>query len=205
MNDRKGKSMNTDDNENVNTSDLDATQNHEHEDYDISDPYNLASHQAESAAIEPVGIKGWLIIVAIGRILAPIILLYNIFIATLPLYTSGMIDELSNPANDYYSPLWKPLVMFELVGNILFLVLNVVLLYWFFAKKKKFIAGFIATILASLIFNLFDIFLMMQLQSTYATDLGLDYPSVIIGPVVNFMIWVPYVLKSLRVKNTFVH
>ncbi len=173
--------------------------------YDLSNPYVDTSNLAETHILEPVGIKGWLVIVAIGRILAPLILLYNIFIATLPLYTSGMLAELSNPANEYYSPLWKPLVMFELVGNILFLILNVVLLYWFFAKKKKFIAGFIATILASLIFNLFDVFLMMQLQSTYATDLGLDYSSVIIGPVVNFLIWVPYVLKSLRVKNTFVH
>ncbi len=173
--------------------------------YDLSNPYVEASSLAGTDVLEPVGIKGWLVIVAIGRILAPLILLYNIFIATLPLFTSGMLEELSNPANEYYSPLWKPLVMFELVGNILFLILNVVLLYWFFAKKKKFIAGFIATILSSLIFNLFDVFLMMQLQSTYATDLGLDYASVIIGPAVNFLIWVPYVLKSLRVKNTFIN
>lgn len=97
----------------------------------LSNPYVEASSLAGTDVLEPVGIKGWLVIVAIGRILAPLILLYNIFIATLPLFTSGMLEELSNPANEYYSPLWKPLVMFELVGNILFLILNVVLLYWF--------------------------------------------------------------------------
>lgn len=164
------------------------------EKYEIGKPINA----------EPVGLGGWLIIVGIGRVLNPIILIMTIINTYLPQITSDLYDELSQPGNDAYSSLWKPTFYFELYCNALILIISVILLVLFFRKKKLFPTIFICTLVLNILFTIIDAILITKIQDSISIDLQMDSIASIIMPIFFCIIWIPYILTSKRVKNTFV-
>lgn len=96
------------------------------------------------------------------------------------------------------------LIQFEAIGNIVLLALSLFLAFLFFSKKKQFPKWFIGITLGTLGFIAID-----TLSAPLLTD-ALSYSEPahfkdLVQTAIGAAIWIPYMLKSRRVKNTFVN
>ncbi len=147
------------------------------------------------------GIGGWLILPIIG-LFVTIFRLGNILLGTFfPLLASGNWRPLTTPGSEHYDPLWGPLLVFEAAGNLVFLIWSVVLLILLFSKSAGFPKTMIAFIVYNIAFLAIDMILCRHLSSMEG-DLG-DGSMELARTVVGALIWIPYFLRSERVKNTF--
>lgn len=156
----------------------------------------------EEAAQEKKGIGGWLILPVIGLIVLPLRLAYSLMTDFLPIFQQGYWELLTVPGTDAYHPLWGPLLTFEIVGNVFFIVFALVLLYLVFTKHPRTPGLFIAFLATNLAFVTGDFFAANLIPAVAAQD---DAESVkeLARTAIGAMIWIPYFLKSERVRNTF--
>ncbi len=152
----------------------------------------------------PSGLGGWLVLVAIGRILGPLVLLNAIYQIFSVYFKSGMLTQLSDPDSNMYSALWKPMAFFELIGNVVLLGLSVLLIVLFFMKKKQFPIVYIGMMVLNVLIMLIDLIFIYQIQKALALDLNITATSQLIAAIVTSGVWIPYMLVSKRVKNTFI-
>ncbi|OPX46291.1 hypothetical protein CLHUN_01070 [Ruminiclostridium hungatei] len=164
---------------------------------------NLPNQYPATNLDGPAGLGGWLVLVAIGRILGPLMLLNAIYQVFSIYFKSDLLAQLSSPDNKLYSALWKPMIFFELIGNILLLGLSVLLIILFFQKKKQFPKAYIGMMLINVLIMLIDLILLYQIQRTLTVDLNITATSQLITAIITSAIWIPYMLISKRVKNTF--
>lgn len=151
----------------------------------------------------PSGLGGWLILPAIGLILSPFRLLMYLNTEFLPIFQDGSWEAVTTPGSQAYHPTWGPLIIFEIVGNLFFVIFAIVLFVLFLMKSHRFSRLMIAFLLLNPLFLIFDNFLGNFIP--YLAEL--DDPEIykeIARSIVGAMIWVPYFLVSKRVKNTFV-
>ncbi|WNB92445.1 DUF2569 family protein [Bacillus sp. NEB1478] len=137
------------------------------------------------------GLGGWLILVAVGLLLA-VPDKFNSIITGIDAIKSYTLE----------STLIKVLIYGELVVNIVLLVINVILLYLFFSKKKS----FVKTWLILLQINLYTIALF-DLALLFIDDIDTGLPAFFntFMAGIALLIWGSYATKSIRVKNTFVN
>jgi ABC-type spermidine/putrescine transport system permease subunit I len=171
-------------------------------------PYAAPSDVADvapepSPPAGPAGLAGWLIILAIGLFATPIRLSNYLWQTFSPIFRNGTWRELTSPDSASYHFFWGPLLIAEIAINILFIVGAIYLLFIFFRKSRRFPNLFILFVVSNLAFVLVDavairIVLPEEpiLDSATARELG----KALFGAI----IWVPYMLLSKRVKNTFV-
>jgi hypothetical protein len=150
-----------------------------------------------------VGIGGWLILILISLI-GSLLLSVPSIVSEITLATSGgLIESLKTVGSDYYNPAAANLVIFEIVFNICLMLFFIFLLFLFFSKKKLFPKFMIVLYSVTLLINILDIFLFdwifeLPLQA------GDQFNSLVRSAIACF-IWIPYLLSSKRVKNTFVN
>lgn len=175
-----------------------------------NDPYkspnnNEDHHQnsLESINSKPKGLGGWLILVAIGIVLAPL----RLASSTVPMYynifTDGTFQIVTDPTSDVYHPFWGPLLIIEAIYNSLMILTHVYLIYLFFSKHYLFPKVYIAIITISLIFIPLDAWLgsfVLPDEPMFDPDTFKEFFRTLVGG----LIWVPYMLLSERVKATFV-
>ena len=151
--------------------------------------------------IGPSGLGGWLILFAIGLIIAPLSFFFSITEYILPLLNDGVTwREFTDPNSTNYLPLFSFLVYFELIGNIIFLLFSIFFLYLFFTKKRSFPRVYFWFLIINLLFILIDELLA---NSMFVFD-GFAYEETL-RQAVPYAIWLPYLRVSKRVKNTFVN
>lgn len=149
------------------------------------------------------GLGGWLILVGIGVIVSPLRLALEIGPLFYSLFTNGSFEYLTTPGTEAYHQLWWPLLMFELVFNVLMLIAAVGLIYLFFSKHYLFPKVYIAVALISLVFIPLDAWFgsfVITDEAMFDPETTKEFVRVLIGAA----IWVPYMLVSERVKATFV-
>ena len=83
-------------------------------------------------------IGGWLILCAVGLLLYPVQTAVTLFTKIVPALSQNNWSTLTSPASASYHPLWGPLLIMELVGNVCFLVLSISVIL-FFLKRRKFV------------------------------------------------------------------
>jgi hypothetical protein len=138
------------------------------------------------------GLEGWLALVGFGLLVEPFVLLYTIFSVNLPFLYS---DNYQNVAANY--PTLANLGVYELIINIAFLAALIYLNILFFKKRKIFPRYFIIYLAANFVLILIDYLIIAGVNpSVDASDLGRAF--------IASAIWIPYLLKSRRVKATFV-
>jgi len=150
------------------------------------------------------GLGGWLILVGLIVVFTPIRTFLTSAALHVPMFQDGTWEALTDQASAAYHVLWQPLLLSEIVFNVGFFFVGCYLIYLFFYKKSAFPAWFISLLTASLVFVPLN-----------AISIALVLPDVIIfdeettreisRSVFAFFIWVPYMLKSKRVKATFVN
>ena len=171
----------------------------EHNPYATPDA-NLETDSLPDVANDgPKGLGGWLILVAIGIIAGPVvrsIILVNVYY---PIYTSGQLSQIMQT-----DPGLGGLIQFEAIGNIVLLALSLYLAFLFFSKNRQFPKWFIGITLGTLGFIAID-----TLSAPLLTDqLSYSEPAHfkdLVQTAIGAAIWIPYMLKSRRVKNTFVN
>jgi Protein of unknown function (DUF2569) len=136
------------------------------------------------------GFGGWLILVAVGLVLA------------IPQRISA-IQEAGDVLQQYVieSSLLRSVIYGELITNGLLLVLNFVMLFLFFKKKKAFVKVWLIVLISAFIFAVVDemvIYFFVDLPS-----LGFPFRASLTSGVA-LLIWGSYATRSKRVKNTFI-
>ena len=144
-----------------------------------------------------VGLGGWLVLVGIGVTLGPLRVLYSL-VKSLPGYSASTWAQLTNPDSPAYHALWAPGLLIELVANIALFVFACLLIYLFYAKKRQFPVVFIWVTCLSVFINVFDGLLTQILP-------GDDSAAINWSGVVPGLLWILYMVRSRRVRNTFVN
>lgn len=147
---------------------------------------------------------GWLILPAIGLIIAPIWALYSFFTEYMPMFSDGTWELLTDPGSAYFISGFSSLIMFEIFFQAVFFLFVLYVGFLFFTRKKELPRLYILYLVGSLIIAIIDYMwafsipeLAEVLQEEDYGDLGRS--------IIAAAIWVPYMLKSDRVKNTFVN
>ena len=149
-------------------------------------------------------IGGWLILIAIGLVITPIRLGYSILVELLPVFEPETWNYLTSPDSPVYHHLWKPLIWFEVLGNAFFMAFAIVLMFFFFGKRKLLPRLFIIYLVSNLVFVLGDYYMASQIPMLGEMDMSDSFRE--IGrSILSVGIWVPYFLLSERVRGTFVH
>jgi hypothetical protein len=151
----------------------------------------------------PRGLSGWLILVGFGLCVTPFRIVYELLINWEGYFSLHTWQAVAMPQGEQYHPLWGPLLMFEVSGNVWSLGLNLLALWLFFGKRRYFPLVYIAFILGNALFLAVDAW-FGSLIAAVAAESG-DFPwRDPIRQLAYGVIWTGYMLKSKRVKATFI-
>ncbi|GHE30218.1 DUF3857 domain-containing protein [Sphingobacterium griseoflavum] len=152
--------------------------------------YDHASHE---------NIGGWLIFLGLGLFFTPI----RVFLmAMLPYGFSAQVWSATETFQGPLAAFYLPFIAFEFVTNTVIIFLSGYCLYLFLKKRDL----FPQTVFLMFIFQLVTVILDTAVASLLFSgqpDFESD-PSEMIRSVLFAIIWILYVLKSTRVKGTFV-
>jgi hypothetical protein len=143
------------------------------------------------------GLSGWLVLVAIGLVISPLMILSNTVTNNLPVLTNPRLHAFLET-----HPSLEGLIVFEIATNLIFVAVLVALNFLFFKKKRSFPTYMILYLCLHLIVDGGD-----------AVAAHVVLPSVPVADPLQAItrsflaasIWIPYFLVSRRVKVTFVH
>ena len=148
------------------------------------------------------GIGGWLILVAFILLRAPIAVLVTLFRAVFPLLQHDTWAALTTKGTESYHPLWAPLIISELIVNLAFLALALIVLVLFFRRKRSFPRFVIILYLAHLGWEVCLTLVLRQIPAMAGEPATSSLVGVI-GLSLGCAIWIPYFLVSKRVRATF--
>ncbi len=138
------------------------------------------------------GIGGWLIPVAIGLAIGPVLRLHGVFQDSQFLfgarYDAAMITR----------PSLEAILFFELVTNSFFLIFILLLNFLFYRKRRSFPTFMIFNLAAQFMTQLID-----HLGAMHFSPSG-EW-SLVLQTLVAAAVWIPYMLNSVRVEQTFVN
>ena len=153
-----------------------------------------------AAAPGPTGLGGWLILPMVGMVVNPII------------GTIGLQDYfplLAQGAN--LDATQTVVIWFEVISNVAIqLIAPFVLLTLFFQKRRTFPSLFVGWVLTNLVFVLVDLVFVYNAFRAYYDSPGAVFwdeatAQSVSRAVIYAAIWIPYMLNSKRVRNTFVN
>lgn len=160
--------------------------------------YDPAPSDVRDAAL--VGIRGWLLVLAVVLALKPFI-----YVSQLKHLANVMaIDHWSNLTtygSSAYSALWAPSLLFELVVMLGQLVFSILVLLLLFKRRSSFPRVALAALLAHIVLYLADLAIASMLPT--GPDVSKDAAKAM-GAIIGTAIWSTYLLQSWRVKSTFV-
>jgi tetratricopeptide (TPR) repeat protein/transglutaminase-like putative cysteine protease len=148
------------------------------------------------------GIGGWLILIVIGNVIRIFMDAKMIWLLQAMTFNATRWEALTLPGMPAYSPLWAPMLLFELSCGIVFLVFSILVLILMLKKRFLFPHVMIAIIGASLVYQVIDLILVNQIavRGFKPPD---DSGVAVFRCVIQACIWIPYFLTSKRVKETF--
>ena len=150
------------------------------------------------------GLGGWLISVKGGIIFNPLFIIIQTFLICSGLFSDGNWELLTNPGSYAYNQFWEPILISEISVNFGFVVLWIYTGYLFFKKKTLFPRCFIGILLFGFFYSLIDALAVKAVlpnEPIFNPDTTRD----LVQSFIQILIWVPYMLKSKRVKVTFVN
>lgn len=149
------------------------------------------------------GLGGWLIVVGIGLCVSPIqsFLEFGVF---KQMFSDGTWEAFTLQSSEFYNPLFGVLICFEFIFSCIFFIAYTSLIFLFFKKKQIFPKIFIITLLANFAFIIID---ALVRKVVFPTEPAFDEDTRknAFQKAVQCAIWIPYMIKSVRVKNTFVN
>lgn len=149
------------------------------------------------------GLGGWLILVGIGTVIAPVRILAWAIPTYKPIFEDGTWELLTTVDSPIYHVMWGPMLIGEIAFNAIMVVACIYLIYLYFSKHYLFPKVFIALMVVSLVFIPLDAWLVTFVlpdEPMFDPDTTKEFGRTVIAS----LIWIPYMLVSKRVKATFV-
>ena len=149
------------------------------------------------------GLGGWLILICFSILITPPAIIFDVLPTYLKIFTEGTWQNIINADSLDYSPLLATLIIIEIIFNSFLVLVSAILLYLFIAKNSIFPWVYIVWYGSSLIFIPLDewlINIILPNEPMFDPETLKAYFREIVGAAV----WIPYMLKSKRVKATFV-
>jgi hypothetical protein len=149
-----------------------------------------------------VGLGGWLILVGVGLVLSPLRLVLNLQ-RSVGVFALWKWNALTHSDGMSYHPMWAPLLIFELLGQITLIILALFVLVSFWQKRRVFPRWFIALLVINTFFVIGDVFGLELVDKGSVTTRATHLRS-FFQVTIACGIWIPYMCNSRRVKLTFV-
>ena len=171
-------------------------------------PYTPPEAELESPSLQgaaaggPEGLGGWLILVGIAIVLTPLMMLFGLSQTFPPLFNDGVWQALTTPGSEQYRPGFAALVVFEIAMNVAIIVVTIFSIALFFRKSMRVPRWYIGILLAGLASLIFDLIGVRMVLPDIPMDVGTMRD--LVRSAIACAIWIPYMLVSVRVKNTFV-
>jgi hypothetical protein len=150
------------------------------------------------------GLGGWLILVGIGLVLNPLVILIQIGVGWESYFARDVWLEVASPRGGQYHALWGPLLMGELMGNLLLFGWGLLLLVLYFGKRWAFPKAYIGFLLFSFLFIALDT-AFSQLIPFLAEQADPSSMRDVTRAAIGAAVWCSYMVKSRRVQLTFVN
>ncbi|WP_434778638.1 DUF2569 domain-containing protein [Neisseria sp. Ec49-e6-T10] len=164
----------------------------------------ITLEKSQSVIDGPQGIGGWLILPILGLFVSLFLWAGQVY-EVVQVINSETWPALTELNSDSYHYMWQPILLFELVGQILFIPFGLFLCTQVFQKKSRTPKLFILLYIVLCVFVAIDTGMMAIL----ARDIvELEDPSLfsdLIRSIVTLIVWGNYFHQSKRVKNTFVN
>ncbi len=145
-----------------------------------------------AAGDDLAGIGGWLILVAVGLVIGPFFRLHGMII------DAGYLFGNRYQAAMTARPGVQAIIFYELVTNSFFFAFLLLLNFLFYRRRHSFPTFMIINLGAQLLTQLIDHLWAMQFShSAQWTQ--------VLQSLVTAVVWIPYMLNSLRVEQTFVN
>ncbi len=157
--------------------------------------------EAEAPPAPGTKIRGWLLPVALGVVIWPLWLIVFMADNLLPVFATDAWRLLTTPGSEAYHPLNGPVLLFELIGNAVLAAAALVLAVMFFQRRRRFPTAAAGLLLGAFLFYVADSLAASQLPG------GQEAPGSLLdlgGALLVCAVLVPYLLRSKRVKTTFV-
>ncbi len=168
--------------------------------------WRLAQRPVQLPPLSPedqsyTGLGGWLVLVGISLSISPL-LQVGFLASNWESYSSADVWQMvAMPNGGKYHPLYGPLLMFELLTNVLFLGVNILLLFLFFGKRHFFCRVYVTYLVAHAVFLWID-----DTAGKFIPSLE-DKASIpgkeAIRATFHAVIWGSYIASSKRVRATF--
>lgn len=159
--------------------------------------------RAAAMAREAIPIRGWLILLAIGVVVSPILMAFTLKDVYSLVFGSNLWAILDNPQHPFHDSSIKGALVFALIANTLSFLASVWLVVLFFRKKAAFVDWFIMTSFFFLALALVDIAWTYSLAPALLGGWGAVLK--LLAPyLIRVCVWVPYLKRSDRAKKTFV-
>ena len=140
------------------------------------------------------GLSGWLILVGIGLVLSPLIILFRLLTVHLRVLINPHMQSYLQTHGTLHA-----LILVEAITNVTLVLMLIWLNCLFFTKRRAFPSLMIFYFVFQCIFIAADHFAAVSLLAKPSSSLTL------VRTFVGAAIWIPYYLRSRRVKVTFVH
>ena len=153
----------------------------------------------------PRGLDGWLALLCISLIVTPIWILVESR-DTPSMFTDGSWAALTTPGAEAYIPHYKSLMIAGVCFQLARLLFSVILLILFSREHYLFPGAYIAFRVFDLSFHLLDSWLAVLVFEGHADVSMFDTHTIqqLLLTGIPSAVWIPYILKSRRVKVTFV-
>ncbi len=151
--------------------------------------------------INPLPIGGWLVLVGLGLIISPISILKDFI--TNEYFNLNSWTFLSSSSSVGYDAVWATAFVYEMLMNCVLMVYIVFILILFIKRRSIFPLHFIIFRGLHLLFVIGDMIFVSQISnSNFAPEGSLAKP--LVYSILGTCIWVPYMIYSERVRDTFV-
>lgn len=156
--------------------------------------------EPEVPALE--GIRGWLVLPAIGVVLSPLVALVQAAMGLEP-FSLANWNALGTPGSDSYHALWIPLLLFELTTGIALLVLSVLVLVLFFQRRRRTPLLYVVMMAGSVATSLLSLIVMARIPGAFEAITEQDWKD-LARTAIAACVWIPYFVASRRVRSTFI-
>ena len=164
---------------------------------------NINSSTATTSSSQLKGLGGWLILVGFGLILGLIKVIAFVISTFMPVMEGNFLANVANPNAPEFIPNFVLLFYAELIVNAFLILMLIYLLYLFFKKNKSFPKNYIFISLFAIIVIPVDAYLVsVVIPDEKIWDV--ETLKSFIQTLLSGAIWIPYMLKSQRVRNTFI-
>ncbi len=154
------------------------------------------------------GLGGWLVFVILGLFVSVLFQAYGAH-ESVTMFTNGTVEFLGDPSSEVYIPGYGGLLKFEFIGEIVFLISGVYLIYLFFKKSRRFPKYYLPFLIISVIYVILDYALLSSVSVSgevrqVVDDVLSEQGGDIGRAIMSALVWGSYIRKSKRVKATFV-